>query len=108
MANALKMNVRSEFISSSAKSMEPSLPRNALPPPHTVTKVTIATTTKFTQIDIVTKKCNSAYEAIGVASCHGRASGRGAWTGRGYRPHLGHVFLGGRSISTNEVSVKPP
>ena len=74
------MNVRSAFISSTAKSIEPSCPRSALPLPQTVTKVTIATVMKLMQMEVVTKKCSMA---------------------------LATFFSGGRSISTNEVSVKP-
>ena len=79
-ANAVKMNERSAFIPSTATSIEPSRPRSALPLPHTVTNVTIATHRKLEQIDIVMKKCSIAFATI---------------------------LFGGRSISTNDVSVKP-
>ena len=60
--------------------MDPSLPRSALPLPHTETNVTIATHTKLQQMERVTKVCSMVL-AVGL--------------------------LGGRSISTKLVSVKP-
>eukprot|EP00965_Chrysotila_dentata_P192466 6175192-Pleurochrysis_carterae.AAC.3 len=48
--------------------------------PQTVTNVTIATQRKLTHIDVVMQKCSM---------------------------HLAHSRFGGRSISTNDVSVKP-
>jgi len=80
MANAAKISVRSAFMPSTAMSIEPSLPRSALPLPHTETKVTVATQTRLAQMEMVTKVC-SIVLAVGL--------------------------FGGRSISTNVVSVKP-
>ena len=65
---------------STATSIEPFAPRRAFPLPHTVTKVTIATQRKLTQIESVTKKCSI---------------------------FLAHIFSGGKSTSTKLVSVKP-
>jgi hypothetical protein len=45
---------------STALSIDPSLPRSALPEPHTETKVVEAVHIRFAQIETVTNRCKSA------------------------------------------------
>ena len=54
------MNARSSFIPSTALSIEPSLPRSALPEPQTETKVVEAVHIRLAQIEMVTKRCKQA------------------------------------------------
>lgn len=56
----VKMNPRSASMPSTALSIDPSLPRSALPEPHTETKVVEAVHIRFAQIETVTNRCKSA------------------------------------------------
>ena len=54
----LKMSSRSLFMPSTTFDIEPSLPRSALPEPHTETKVMMETANMLQQMLIVEKICN--------------------------------------------------
>ena len=71
----VNMNARSSFIPSTALSIEPSLPRRALPEPQTETKVVEAVHIRLAQIEMVTKRCKQACarrEACAISSVRGR------------------------------------
>ena len=57
-----KMNARSSCMPSTAASIDPSLPRSALPEPHTETNVVDAVHSRFEQMEMVTHKCRHACE----------------------------------------------
>ena len=55
-----KISHRSLFIPSTTLPIEPSLPRSALPEPHTDTKVVDAVHIRLAQMEMVTQRCKHA------------------------------------------------
>ena len=54
---------RGRGVGAERRAIEPSLPRSALPEPHTDTKVVDAVHIRLAQIEIVTKRCRHAFWA---------------------------------------------
>ena len=71
----LNMNPRSACIPSTAWSIEPSLPRRALPEPQTDTNVVVAVHSKLAQMETVTNRCRHALGRNGAHNCERRDSG---------------------------------